>query len=201
MANDWTQRGWINAEQLTMVQQTLAEAEVKKLIQTWIEVFPFTIGISYFRETGSVGAGLATKSLWSALGTYASTLFVQATVMGAISKRKLRDFPSNKVVPWLYFTPLIGDFAPLLYLSRKHPDFLRLLWAYRISKGVWNKQQTPQTPGRRLQQHLYQRTERQKFEQGLRQMDKILAVTDKVWQRVDKVLNGGKKVFTPPPTP
>lgn len=193
MAEDWGRKSWISPEDLQMVQQTLKKSEVKKLIETWLQILPFSLGITYFRETGSVGAGLATKSVLTGLGTYASTLLVQSIIMGSVAKRKLKGFPSSNVVPWLYFTPVIGDLAPLMYLSRSYPNFLRLLWAYRASKDVRNKKQAP--PTGRLQEHLYEKIEEQKFQKGLKSIDRILRVTKQIWKRIDTVVNGSKKVL------
>lgn len=187
MAENWAKRGWISPEDIAMIDQTLQESEVKKLIETWMQILPFSLGITYFRETGSVGAGLATKSMTTALGTYLSTLLVQSTVMGAVAKKKLKGLPSSKVVPWLYFTPMIGDFAPLIYLSKTYPNFLRLLWAYRATKGTWKKQRDSANQGK-LQQYIYQKTEARQFEKSLKDIDRLLRWTNKFWNRVNNVI-------------
>lgn len=183
----WLDQGLIPIEDLTLIQKTLADKEARKLLELWSFVFPVSMTVNYFRDSATATVGVVTQNIWKSLQTYFGAFLGLSTLQGGFAAYYLRGLKSQKIVPWMYFIPILGAFAPIGYLTKEHGPFLRLLWAYLHSKNTFRHQNKISEPSK-LQAHINKFRLQQNFAMATNRISPILKVTDKVWQAVQKIL-------------
>lgn len=187
MAQMWLNQGWINTEDNNLIQSTLANNEAKKLLELWSIVFPVSMTVNYFRDSATATVAVVSQNIWQSIKTYFGAFLGLSALQAGFATYYLQGMKSQKIVPWMYFIPILGAFAPLGYLTKEHGRFLQLLWAYFHGKNLF-RQQHQVAPEKTLQHHLYQTQIRTSFTTALGRINPVLKVTDRIWKNIQKVI-------------
>jgi hypothetical protein len=183
----WLQQGLIDSNDLILIQKTVADNEAKKLLQLWSLVFPVSMTVNYFRDSATATVGLVTRNIWQSLKTYLGIFLGLGAIQGGFAAYYLRGLKSQKIVPWLYFIPILGVFAPLGYLTKEHNRFLHLLWGYLHTKTIFRtKNQIPKQTS--LQSHIYDQQLKQSFQTAMNRISPVLNFAQGVWKTIEKIL-------------